>query len=294
MAPEPTRRSRIRDRDDIREEGRSRSNSHGPSYLDHPSNSPALILSKFNTIYRHSVLDILTHYAGIPTDPNPDNNPLSTRDPNDSLNNDPNVATTLLNSKTQTANSISNVKLKSIALDEVVVSFKYPNIELEMLKPIPFDKACGNYHEVEQTLIKMSKEAAAARNLSHLRVSGIQYANTLWDLVLIALISLLPIGHYYSNVLYESFFATYFPFMLKLQPYHDYIMYATILIHLMETYFLLFPRFTRYRVPLDYAIEWTVLTLLEGAPSIKRFDRYVELISSDDVYYDFSNTDYMD
>lgn len=261
--------------------------------------SKALILSKFNTVYRHSVLDILTHYADIPTDPNPDNHPLAFRDPNDSLNNSNtrNAASSskssstpsLINSKNTAQNAITNVKFKSIDLNEVVISFKHPLFDLEMLRPIAYPQKCTSWDQVQAQLIAMSKEAAAARHLSHLRVSGISYPVRIFNLVLIFLVGLLPFGYYYPDLLYDSFFAKYLPSMLAVQPHHNTIFLGAMVCHVLEVYFLMFPRFTKYRVPMDYAIEWTILGLLDGLSSVKRFDRYVATLSPDDVYYDFTN-----
>lgn len=251
----------------------------------------SIILSKFNTVYRHSVLDILTYYAEIPTDPNPDNNPLSTRDPNDSRNNNPNVTTTILNSKAE-SNTITNVKFKEIAFDQVIISFKHPLVDMEMLKPIPFDEKCKNWTEVESKLMEMSKISANARNLSHLRVSGIYYPTSIFNLFLVSSILVLIYGFFDLDSLYDTFFLKYIPSMCVLKPFHNYILYATMVIHTIEVYFLLYPRIIKYRVPFDYTIEWCVLTMIDGFESIKRFDKYVETLSPDDVYYDFTATEY--
>lgn len=251
----------------------------------------SIILSKFNTVYRHSVLDILTHYAEIPTDPNPDNSPLATKAPTDTLNSNISQATASLVSSEKN-NSISNVKLKSIDFDQLVISFKHPLVDMEMLRPIPFDRKCSQWSQVEQQLIQMAKTAAKARNLSHLRVSGISYPTSPFNLLLIICVLLLPFGYFWPSLLYDDFFAKFAPFMLYLKPYHNYIYYSTVAIHSTELYFFLLPRFRKYRVPLDYMLEWSTLTLLDGYESVKRFDAYVKTISPDDVYYDFTNDDY--
>jgi hypothetical protein len=278
-----------------------RRSTASPENRDRETKAPsALILSKFNTVYRHSVLDILTHYTEIPTDPNPDNHPLTFRDPNDSLNNSntrdadsnsENASPSLTNSKNATDNAISNVKFKSIDLNEVVISFKHPLFDLEMLRPIQYPHKCTTWDQVKAELIEMSKTAATARHLSHLRVSGISYPVSMFNLLLIFMVGLLPFGYYYPELLYDGFFSKYLPFMMAMQPYHNTIFFATIVCHLLEIYFLMLPRFTKFRVPMDYAIEWTILALLDGFSSIKRFDQYVVTLSPDDVYYDFTNTE---
>lgn len=260
-----------------------------PTNNDQSANESSMIMSKFNTVYRHSVLDILTHYADIPTDPNPDNNPLSTKNPTDPLNSEISYVTqSLLNHK----NPISNIKIKSIDFKEIAISFNHPLAEMEIIKPIPFSTPATSWKDVELKIIMMSKESALARDLSNLRVSGISYPTSAFNLILIMIVFLLPFGYFYPNLLYDSFFANYLPWMLTLKSYHNYIFYATLLIHTIEFYILLIPRIKLYRVPLDYAIEWAFLTLLDGYQSIKRFDKYVLTISPDDVYYDFTNTEY--
>jgi hypothetical protein len=254
-------------------------------------NNVSIILSKFNTVYRHSVLDILTHYSGIPTDPNPDNNPLSIRDPNDSRNNNPNISTTLLNSKTE-SKSITNVKIKNIELDQIIISFKYPLIDMEMIKPIPFNETFKSWDQVENKLIEMSKIAANSRDLSHLRVSGITYPSSFFNLILLFLVFILILGYFNPEFLYNFLFNNYLPSLLLLKNYHNSIFFATITIHLFEVYYFLFPRIKKFRVPFDYTIEWFVLTMLDGFESIKRFDSYVETLSNDDTYYDFTNIEY--
>lgn len=256
-----------------------------------PENGSSIILSKFNTVYRHSVLDILTHYAEIPTDPNPDNSPLTGQTPNDALNSNISQATASLGSS-RPSNSISNVKLKSVDFEQVTISFKHPLVDIEMLRPIPFDSKCNSWTEVQQKLIHMSKTAARARNLSHLRVSGISYPASPLNLVIIFCVLLLPFGYYWPSILYDLLFARYLPFMLCFRPYHNYIFYSTIALHCTEFYLFFMPRLRRYRVPLDYALEWAVLVLLDGYASVRRFDRYVQMISPDDTYYDFTNNDY--
>lgn len=256
-----------------------------------PASGSSIILSKFNTVYRHSVLDILTYYAEIPTDPNPDNSPLTSQTPTDALNSNISQATASLGSS-QNSNSISNVKLKNVDFDQVTICFKHPLIDMEMLRPIPFDSKCSSWTEVQQKLIEMAKIAARARSLSHLRVSGISYPTSPLNLAIIFCVLLLPFGYYWPSILYEHFFAKYLPFMLSVRPYHNYILYSTIAAHCTEFYFFFVPRLRRFRVPLDYALEWAVLVLLDGYASVRRFDRYVKMISPDDTYYDFTNNDY--
>lgn len=251
---------------------------------------PALIQSKFNTVYRHSVFDILTYYADIPTDPNPDNDPLNTKYSHDPTSND-SIAATFV-SKKEDPVQIKNVKIKSIDLDQVTISFKHPLVDMEMLRPIAFDTKCENWKEVEHKLIEMSKKAAAKRDLSHIRISGISYPTSILNLALILLVFLLPFGYKYPELLYDKFFATYLPFMMVLKDYHNMIFYTTVLIHIGEFYLFMLPRLRKYRVPLDYAIEWSLLTLLDGYSSVKRFDKYLEYLRSDDTYYDFTETDY--
>lgn len=251
-------------------------------------NKSNLIMSKFNTVYRHSVLDILTHYTEIPTDPNPDNNKLSTKNPSSHSNNQ--VSPILINSKKQ--DSISNIKIKSLDFNELTISFNHPLIDLEMIRPIKFESKCNNWSDVQKKLITMSKISANSRNLSNLRVSGISYPISILNLLLIFAVLLLPFGYFYPTLLYDNFFSIYLPFMMIFKRYHNLIFFTTILIHLSEFYLLLLPRLKKYRVPLDYAIEWSILILLDGYESIKRFDSYVNLLSSDDVYYDFTNDDY--
>lgn len=258
------------------------------------SSSRSIILSKFNTVYRHSILDILTFYTDIPTDPNPDNNPLSIRDPNDSLNNIT-IAPIKLNplkTSKDSKDSISNVKLKDINFNEIIISFKHSIIELEILRPIKFDSKCSNWKQVEEKLIKMSKISANARNLSNLRVSGISYPISIFNILILFSVSLLPIGYFYNDFLYDNIFKNFIPIMLYFKPFHNYIFLTTIFIHLLEFYIFLVPRIKKFRVPTDYAIEWSILTFLDGYESIKRFDNYVETIKPDDIYYDFTNNEY--
>ncbi|TID29631.1 hypothetical protein CANINC_001750 [Pichia inconspicua] len=250
---------------------------------------PGIIQSKFNTVYRHSILDILTYYADIPTDPNPDNDPLNTKYSHDTPRDS---ASATFVAKKEDNVQIRNVKAKSVELDQITISFKHPLVNMEMLRPIAFDSKCNSWKEVEQKMIEMSKEAAANRGLSHIRVSGISYPTSIFNLILILLVLLLPFGFKYPDLLYDRFFAKYLPFMLVLKTYHNAIFYTTICIHFAELYILMLPRVRKFRVPLDYAIEWSLLTILDGYNSVKRFDEYLEHLRSDDVYYDFTETDY--
>lgn len=253
-----------------------------------------MILSRFNTVYRHSVLDILTHYADIPTDPIPEHSPLSTRDPHDYLHNrkSADVTATLLASKYPASSHITNVKLKSLDFDQITISFRHPLVDTEMLRPIPYPAKCSSWPEVEDQLITMAKVAAKARNRSHIRVSGIRYPTSPFNLLLLVLVSLLPLGYFFPDLLYGRFFAQYLPFMLPLQPYHSLIFAFALICHALEIFFFLLPRISYFRVPPDYTLEWGLLCAFDGYESIKRFDAYVQTLSDDGVYYDFTNTDY--
>lgn len=258
--------------------------------------SSAILLSKFNTVYRHNLLDILTHYADIPTDPNPDNNLIVSE-----TNNQQQQQATLSAPESKSSTNIYNIKLKSIDFNDLTISFKVPLLgDVEMLKPIPYplefndNNKITSWTQVQNVIIQMSKEAANSRKLSNLRISGISYPSSLFNILLVFLVMLLPFGYFYPHLLYDHFFANYLTKLHFLQPFHNRIFYAAFVCHFIEFWIFMVPRFNRFRVPKDYAIEWWVLTMLDGYESVKRFDSYIEMIKPDSVYYDFTDTDYMD
>ncbi|GME80636.1 unnamed protein product [Ambrosiozyma monospora] len=122
----------------------------------------AIILSNFNTNYKHNLQDLLIVYAEIPLSQN-----------------------------------ISDLKLKDITFDYLTLSFKHDDLEFEILKPIELikdpnskgdDNDTKNWDSVKRSLIYMCNEAASKRGLSPIKLEKITYPCKPFDFFLLGCI----------------------------------------------------------------------------------------------------------
>ncbi|KAH3665321.1 hypothetical protein OGATHE_004137 [Ogataea polymorpha] len=174
---------------------------------------------------------------------------------------------------------IKNIKVKEVELDHVTLIFNHNDLEVEMLKPIPFQKPLENYEQVQRHILSMAREAASKRNVSHLQVKQVWYPQTALERILVILVSVMMVAKGFPNLIYDVILSRVLPVPNKwiqyVKPYNDFILVTTVAVHAIEVAVFLVPRFFKYRVAPDYQIEWLVLTTVEGYPSIRRFDRIV-------------------
>ncbi|ODV96859.1 hypothetical protein PACTADRAFT_1445 [Pachysolen tannophilus NRRL Y-2460] len=160
---------------------------------------------------------------------------------------------------------IANVRMKSIDLDNFTICFNHFDVELEIIKPIPFDPPLKDMSESRERLIEMAKFAAKKRGFSHFQINEIVYPNSILSFLIAFLTCYFILG-----VCDPSIF--YYGYLQILKPYRFYL-FLTLIIHAFEAKFLLWPKLSYYRVPLDYKIEWVIFALLEGFLAIKRFNK---------------------
>ncbi|KAG7878212.1 hypothetical protein KL925_000054 [Ogataea polymorpha] len=174
---------------------------------------------------------------------------------------------------------IKNIKVKEVELDHVTLIFNHNDLEVEMLKPIPFQKPLENYEQVQRHILSMAREAASKRNVSHLQVKQVWYPQTALERILVILVSVMMVAKGFPNLIYDVILSRVLPvpnqWIQYVKPYNDFILVTTVAVHAIEVAVFLVPRFFKYRVAPDYQIEWLVLTTVEGYPSIRRFDRIV-------------------
>ena len=168
---------------------------------------------------------------------------------------------------------IAYVRLSNIELDHMTLQFNHFDVEFEIEKPIPFEPPLQDWSEARTRLVTMAKEAAAKRNLSHLQINEMRYPSTLYEYTVMVLV-FTPLICYYNRSL-----LSFFPEVLRLFLDNDRVLLsfqaAAFLIHLGECLFLLKPRLDFHRVQPDFLIEWYLFGMLEGFPTVKRFDRLV-------------------
>ncbi|KAG7827448.1 hypothetical protein KL920_004702 [Ogataea angusta] len=174
---------------------------------------------------------------------------------------------------------IKNIKVKEVELDHVTLVFNHDDLEVEMLKPIPFKEPLESYEQVQSHVLSMAREAASKRNVSHLQVRQVWYPQTALERILVVLVSVMMVAKGFPNLVYDVILSRVLPvpneWIQYVKPYNDFILVTTVALHAVEVAMFLVPRFFKYRVAPDYQIEWLVLTTVEGYPSIRRFDRIV-------------------
>lgn len=236
-------------------------------------------LSEINRYHRTNLSDVLAFYGGITVAPE------TTQD----------VQTTaFVTGPTGQNTQIHSIKLTALDLHEMTITFRHPALDVDMERPIklqcpPGLEKCQNHEDVKECLIYMFQKSAESRGFSEIVLRGVAYPTSVFNIVLIGLVFMLLYGHYQSDKLY-SFFESLpgvLSWLAVLKPFHDYIMYGTFVIHVVEIYYFLLPCLRKYRISTDYAIEWYLLALLDGYPTIKRLEDRVSKIKLTGKYWKF-------
>ncbi|KAG7723005.1 hypothetical protein KL949_000055 [Ogataea haglerorum] len=174
---------------------------------------------------------------------------------------------------------IKNIKVKEVELDHVTLVFNHDDLEVEMLKPIPFKEHLESYEQVQSQILSMAREAAPKRNASHLQVRQVWYPQTAPERILMVVMSMMMVAKGFPFLIYDVILSRVLPipneWIQSVKPYNDFVLVTIVALHAVEVAVFLVPRFFKYRVAPDYQIEWLVLTTIEGYPAIRRFDRIV-------------------
>ncbi|CDO94452.1 unnamed protein product [Kluyveromyces dobzhanskii CBS 2104] len=168
---------------------------------------------------------------------------------------------------------ISSVRLKEFELDHMTILFQHAAIDFDIEKVIALDPPMDSFREARDRLVSMAKEAASKRGVSHVRINEMSYPRDIDEFLIITFAFVLPLVVYWKRGILR-----YFPlpqvvinFISKdavLLP----IIIGVMICHAAENYFLLRPRLNFHRVPTDFLIEWYFFGMLEGYPTVRRFN----------------------
>lgn len=241
--------------------------------------SKAQIISSFNKLHVDNIEDILEVYGGICVQKGGSKRATTS------------FVTGPDSNSTQHNNSIYSAKLTGLEMDEMTISFKHSALEVDISKPIALDtpdsiKKCQSWDDVRETLVFMAIKAAEKRGVSEIVLRGVEYPNTLGNFLLIGLVMMVLYGHYNLDQLYNWFQSVpILKYLVIFKPYHHYLTYGTFISHIVEIWMFLIPRLAKYRISTDYTIEWYLLTLLDGYPTIRRLDQRVERFKKGTKYW---------
>lgn len=174
-------------------------------------------------------------------------------------------------------NAISNIKLKAISNDSLLIAFTHRDVDFEIEKPIALDPPLGSLGEARERLVEMAKYAADKRGYSHKQIKEILYPTKIYEFVLLGLVWNLIISWYNPHYFYCIFLQKWLGILgtnsvlLFLQKYNNAILYTTAVLHVLEAAFVMAPLLAKYRVPIDYRVEWLAATVFEGFPAVLRF-----------------------
>ncbi|KAH3667482.1 hypothetical protein OGAPHI_003131 [Ogataea philodendri] len=174
---------------------------------------------------------------------------------------------------------IKNIKAKEVGLDHLTIVFNHDSLEVEMLKPIPFDKPLQTYEQVQTHLLQLARQAAEKRKLSHLQVQQVWYPQNVIEKGIVIAVCIMMAGKVMPNFTYNVVLTRVLPFpnhwLEAFRPYNDFVLMTAITLHAIEVAIFMVSRFYKYRVPADAQLEWLVLTTIEGYFCIRRFDQVV-------------------
>ncbi|QPG72928.1 hypothetical protein FOA43_000232 [Brettanomyces nanus] len=217
-------------------------------------NRAALIISKLNRRYKHCLDDLLNYYGKVATQ----------------------------------ENEIEKIRVKEIDFEQITIGFHHKMVDFEILKPLRYedDRVCKNWNEVESTIQKMCYTAANAKNVSPICLKKIVYPFSPINWLLIFGMSLLFIGHYNPDFIYNRLLGR-ISLIPPFKPWNDTILLGAMITHVTESLTLLRPKMAYYRIPVDYKMEWYACSMLDGFASVNRLNNYVKSIEG--RYFDFSD-----
>ncbi|SCU94206.1 LADA_0G07206g1_1 [Lachancea dasiensis] len=168
---------------------------------------------------------------------------------------------------------IANVRLEKIELTHMTISFNHFDVEFEIEKVILFEPPLKEWSEVRPRLIEMAKFAASKRGFSHIQINEMSYPTGVAAYAFLVLVFFPMICYWYRPVLnYVPLVGSYFnngPLLIGIE-------LGALAIHIAECFYFLKPRLDFYRVPTDFLIEWYFFGLIEGYPTVRRFEKVVK------------------
>lgn len=169
-------------------------------------------------------------------------------------------------------NKIANIILRDIELDHMSIGFNHFDIEFEIMKVIELDPPLESFKQARERLVTMAKHAAKARGYSHFQINEMSYANCPYDYAIVSLVLLAAAAYFFPalvfGVLAQAVPGSVIEFLKSITAR---VFYATVVIHLAETLVFMVPLLKKYRVPLDFKLEWLVASMLEGYGAKRRF-----------------------
>lgn len=174
---------------------------------------------------------------------------------------------------------VSDIKLKALEKDKMLISFKKEGIDFEIEKPIAIDPPMKDIaSEARTRLVDMAKKAAAKRGYLHIQIKEVVYPNKFMNYVILGLVYVMIFAFFKPHLFYVTFLQNYLKVsphnsvLVFLKKYNSEIFYATLVAHIGESMFWLMPKLRKYRVPTDIKLEWLVACLFEGFGAIRRFN----------------------
>lgn len=179
--------------------------------------------------------------------------------------------------KVPITDKISNIKLTAIDTKQMTITFAHEDVEFDVEKVIPFEPELESLSEARTRLVEMAKFAASERGFSHFQIA--EFMSPLpYQLALIGVIYLPIASYFFPSILKNSFVTKHLLSEAKadwLLKHALKITGLTLGIHALEDWFILKPKLAKFRVPIDFQLEWYLSGLLEGFGAVKRFNMVV-------------------
>ena len=171
---------------------------------------------------------------------------------------------------------ITNVRMTDVDLHSMNLRFKHKDVEFDIDKVILFDPPLKGLNDFDIRITAMIKDAAHGRGYSHIQIKEVIYPNKPHEILVIMAVILPFFCYTYRPLLYWL----PLPSMIKNFLDDDQVLVSVMLlalaIHILESWMMLRPKLTYYRVPTELLIEWYFLGLLEGFAPTQRIDDLAE------------------
>jgi hypothetical protein len=193
------------------------------------------IISHMNKDHTISLYDYLAHYGGVSLDP---------------------------------FDSRTSVKMTGIDLESITLSFQRAEGQDEEQKVIPIKPPMDTMVSARNVLVDMATEAANAQQVSPHQIKD--YTPP----------SFAPIEALTISITLFTMVVAIYPSIALFFPYIGPLVYDRPLLplctclatHSVESLFVLLPLLRKYRVPPPTRIKWVLNHLIEGYPTIRRFE----------------------
>ncbi|EDO16015.1 hypothetical protein Kpol_495p13 [Vanderwaltozyma polyspora DSM 70294] len=180
--------------------------------------------------------------------------------------------------KVSITDKVLRARLSDFDLKSFTIRFHHVELESDVDKIIAFEPPLNEVNEFDERINEMIKIAAKARGLSEIQVTETVYPTNLLEYAIIGGVMLPPLCYLYRPLLYFL----PLPSIIKKTLDNDRLLFIITVLafftHIIESLVLLRPKLIYYRVPIDHAIEWYFLGLLEGYAPVKRLEALAQKI----------------